>query len=83
MKNLTDFVFGQLCLSFACGFLIFLLVMGAEFLHWATDGEIPRLIDWHSPPKKRIMLDHAEDRETDESDADATEDGGLIQYWNP
>lgn len=37
---------GQLILGFAIIMLIFLIVMGAEGLHWLTGGRVPELIEW-------------------------------------
>jgi len=82
MQSWYDYVLGQLGLSFACAILIFVVIMGAEFLHWATDGKVPQLIDWQPPPKHRVILSDSDDEEIDDDNADGAE-AGLIQYWNP
>jgi hypothetical protein len=37
-------------MGFALFFLVFLVVMAAEGLHYLTGGKVPELIEWH--PKK-------------------------------
>jgi len=69
--NRQDFVWGQLLFSAVCGLLIFIIVMAGEFLHYASGGRIPSLIEWHPPPRHEIKLEDSDDEEESEDEQPA------------
>ena len=63
----------QFFFSIVCSLVLFLVIMAAEFLHYISDGKIPRLIEWKPAQTYRFEIDGTEDDETDQSDPDGPE----------
>ncbi len=54
MRGWRDFAEGQLLLAVIFSFLVFLIIMAAEFLHYVSDGAIPQLVEWQPAQKREI-----------------------------
>ena len=60
------FAKGQALFSIACLLLVFLVVMGVEFLHYVSDGKIPRCIEWQPVQMQRFdAIEYEDDEEVE------------------
>lgn len=68
MEDWTESLSGLFFFSLLCGMLIVSTIMAAEFLHCATNGRLPRLIEWHSGPalNRRDADEEEQDEEPEE-----------------